>query len=345
MIMAYAKIAIKDCEPRNKFGLIPQTTIFSFGLAPYDGTSVDISTLDIKVVLTGGPTSVYQTMSFGNESPNIKITGDATGGYTVKLTLFPNFDTNLESGQRVDLYLKIKDSAGNPMTTYNCKYSVMLSDHYDALTYLLKDVMELTVDYEQGRINHDGTEVEFTYKYWDLASTPKVYKNSIPIVNGYTVDKQNGKIRFNSPLRHTDPVDVITADYKFGVFSENEMIAFLNQSVATYNGFRPMTTYGIGSMPIFADAAMTLGAAFFALQSIGIGFLNQQARVKWGEAEWKELMGQVETIKSKYQEQWNKLLEEKKYNLARPASIYEPSYTLPGGRSRFFRYMFKEGGS
>ena len=342
--MPYSSIVVKDLYPRSNMGFIATTTIFKFSLVPYNGTEVNLDSLDIKAICSGGTTSILQTMNFTKDSNGIKIKGDSTTGYNIEVSLFPQSQNNLESGQQVELYVKINDMAGVPMPTYRVVYRAMLADHYDALTYLLKDIMELNSDYEQGRISATGTEVDFTYKNWSLEQEPKVYKNTVPIVNGFTIDKQNGKLRFNSPLRHADPVDIINVDYIFGVFSQQELIGFLNQAVSVYNGYRPMTSYSVGGLPIFADAAMTIGAAFLALQSIGLGFLNQQARVKWGEAEWKELLGAVESRISKYEAKFKELCEEKKYNLARPAAIYVPEYTLPGGRSRFFRYMFKEGG-
>lgn len=342
--MAYASITVKDIFPRNRSGCIPTTTIFKFSVVPYNGAVVDIDSIEITAACSGGGNNYLHPMIFTKDSNGVKITGDSTTGYNVELKLFPNSQNNLESGQRVMIHLKAKDTAGVPMVTYRAAYNAMISDQYDALTYLLKDIMELTSDYEQGRLNHNGTEVDFTFKNWSLAQEPKIYKNMIPITTGFIVDIQSGKLKFNNPLRHTDPIDTINADYVFGVFSQEELISFLEQSVSIYNGFRPMTSYGVGSLPIFADAAMTIGAAFLALQSIRLGFFNQQARVKWGESDWKELVGVIEASIGKYEAKFKELSEEKRYNLARPAGIYVPEYTLPGGRSRFFRYMFKEGG-
>lgn len=331
-------------RPRTNLDCIPQTTIFNYDLAPYNGTQIDADSLAVNVILSGGPTGINQRFPLTKESTQIKLTGDSTSGYNIKIDLFPHFSQNLESNQRVEVRIAVKDTGGNSMRTFVAHYITMHLDHYDALCFLLRDIMDLPVDYEQGRINSNGTEVDFSYKNWSLISDPKIYKNNIPLTTGYTVDKTNGKLRFNTPIRHQDVIDVINVDYRFGVFSDEEIIGYIQQALATYNGFRPQTYHRISNTPQYADAAMTLGAAYYALQSVLLGFVNQQARVKWGETDWEKLTAMLEGIKSKYQDEFNKILEEKRYHLAASASIITPEFTLPGGRSRFFRYMFKEGG-
>ena len=343
--MAYANIVIKNPRPRTNLDCIAQTTVFSYDLAPFNGAEISIDSLQILVDLQGGATRMVQRVNLTKDSLGVQVSGDAVTGYNVKITLFPNFSQNVESGQTVFVRLNICDTAGNPMRTFSQRYRAVTLDYYDALSYLLKDIMELSSDYEQARMNHDGSEVNFTYKNWALTKDPRIYKNSIlldPI--NYSLDKINGKVRFSNPLRHGDPVDVINADYTFGVFSEEELIGFLNQAVATYNVYRPASTFRLTNLPQWGDSTAILGAAFYALQSIGLGFLNQQARVKWGEAEWKDVLGAADNVKNKYGDEFKALLEEKRFKLSGPASIIDPSYTLPGGRSRFFRYMYKEGG-
>jgi hypothetical protein len=42
-----------------------------------------------------------------------------------------------------------------------------------------------------------------------------------------------------------------------------------------------------------------------------------------------------------YKEDWEKLLEAKKVRLPNIKTIITPEYTIPGGRSRMFRYLYK----
>jgi hypothetical protein len=52
----------------------------------------------------------------------------------------------------------------------------------------------------------------------------------------------------------------------------------------------------------------------------------------------------METLKKNYEEEFTRLLEQKKFGrYPRTKAITVPEFTLPGGRSRWFRYMFGGG--
>jgi hypothetical protein len=46
-------------------------------------------------------------------------------------------------------------------------------------------------------------------------------------------------------------------------------------------------------------------------------------------------------IYDSYAEAWKSAKEEKKNRLYSIAAIVQPEFTLPGGRSRYFRYLYK----
>ena len=341
----YANIVVKNPLPRVNIDAIPASTIFSYDLAPYNNAEININTLVVKLYITGGGAqNMVQRLTFHYGHTALTVVGDALTGYNIKVDAFPNFELNFESEQSIEVRIEVEDSLGNVMRPFRTHYRTINFDQYDALSFLLKDVTEIQVQNEQGRINHDGTEVEFGYRPWALNKTPIIYKNGIQITSGYTIDKVNGKLLFSTPLRFGDPVDIITADYMFSVFTDLELIGYLNQALSTYNGWRPASRWRLSNAPPQADAAIILGAASYALQAIELGFINQQALIKWTEADVSKLTGPLQDVKEKYRQEFEKVLEEKRYQLAGTRTLVTSEYTLPGGRSRFFRNLFKDGG-
>ena len=84
------------------------------------------------------------------------------------------------------------------------------------------------------------------------------------------------------------------------------------------------------------------GAAANALQSLMFCLMFQKpATVFGGKDEAKEAFGNFESLKQNHEE----VFKEAKKTVKRsrwPAisSVIAPEYTLPGGRSRWFRYLF-----
>lgn len=345
--MAYATILVKNVTPRENDRAIPLTTIFSFDLVPYNGVTLDMSTFSVAVRISGGPTRITEHLTFTSASPQVTLssTGSTTVGYTIKIDCFTGYDTNFDDQQEIQLRIDVDDTDGNAMRQVRLEYRTVRRDQLDAFSDLLSEVTEISVYKEPGRLDSTGTIVNFTYKNWSPTFTPVVYKNSIIITSGYTINKLEGKITFSSALRHAEIVDLIEVDYKFSVFSESELISFMYAGLAYFNAAPRHTSYALSGAPASAQAAVLYGGAYNAINAVLWGFLNQQSRVKWGETEWKDLASILQSMRDSYKAEMDKILEFKKLRLPGISAVVGAEYSLPGSRSRFFRYLYKEGGN
>jgi hypothetical protein len=69
---------------------------------------------------------------------------------------------------------------------------------------------------------------------------------------------------------------------------------------------------------------------------------QQPAQVFGGTEEAGKAIANFETLKQNYEKDAEKLLEQKKLGpYPKSRMVVTPEFTLPGGRSRWFRYLFK----
>lgn len=348
--MAYANILIKNIFPRENNRSIPLDAIFKFDLVPFNGATLDMSTFSVAVRISGGPTAVTQNIIFAQGDSGLVLSGNDTDGYSVSLDVFSNFDVNFDDQQTIVLTINVSDAETipNPMRQVRLKYHTVRRDQLDAFKDLISEVTEISVYREQARINADGTVATFTYRNWNWDFDPVVYKNGLIMESGYSVDKLTGKITFDTALdtyQDSEVIDVIEADYKFSVFTDSELISFMYTALTYFNAAPRHSSYSLSSAPASAQAAILYGGAFNAINAILWGFLNQQSRVKWGETEWKDLQGMLQSMRDVYKGEMDKIIEYKKLRLPAIGAIAVPEYSLPGSRSRFFRYLYKEGGN
>lgn len=342
--MAYANILVRNIKPKHGSTSIALDSIISFELSSYNEDIIDLDTLSIKLEISStGQSKRYYLLN--SSSPQIKWSGDNISGYKFKIDMFPNSDLKFDEKSNVTILINVNNTDGLKMRQFSINYSTVRLDQLDALMDLLSEVMEVTVDRELGRIENENT-VSFTWNNWSTVEEPKIYLNDELLTDGYIIDRQKGVVVFENPLRTGNPTDRVEADYKHGVFSQAQLINFMEISMAEFNAQPRQTNFNIKNAPAYAQAAVILGGAYYAICAILMGLINQQSRVRWGDEQtWDKVQGILTTLKENYKTSVTKIYESKKIRLAQTAAIVTPEYTLPGSRSRFFRYLYKEGGS
>jgi len=72
---------------------------------------------------------------------------------------------------------------------------------------------------------------------------------------------------------------------------------------------------------------------------------QEPTKIFGGPERANQVFTQMDTLKKNYEDFLTKLLEQKKYQpyAGLTKTVTVPEYTLPGGRSRWFRYLFKGG--
>jgi hypothetical protein len=88
------------------------------------------------------------------------------------------------------------------------------------------------------------------------------------------------------------------------------------------------------------------GAAVDAIRGFILAMQFQEIQLILGNADAaSRVSGTLETLKKNYEEWWFKALDQKKlgpYKGLTRMSV-TPEFALPGGRSRWFRYLFSGG--
>ncbi len=209
------------------------------------------------------------------------------------------------------------------------------------LESLIGEPQRLPVYNEIGRWNITRDEASFSFPRWNQSAGALVYLNGDLQDSGFVVDWFRGKILFTQPLTQYDEV---TATYNFRWFEDNELDGFVEQGVNTYNIWPPQTTNTINSIEDRWIIAAEYSAAVMALRRFMFDILFQRpAKIFGGMDRADKIFGHMETLKKNYEDEANKLYEQKAkgpyVGLTRTVTV--PEFTLPGGRSRWFRYLFK----
>lgn len=211
-----------------------------------------------------------------------------------------------------------------------------------ALEHHIVCAQSIPIFFEQAQKSYDNAVYQFTFKNWNQTAGARVYRNEILVSSGVKIDYLNGKITFSNTLL---PQEQVNIDYNFRWFDDEALNRFLLNALQSLNNFAPHSGYNLENLPGRYTTVILYGAAKDALrQMMSCLQFQQPAMIFGGTENAQKAFSNFETLKQNYSNDWEKLIEEKKkgpYPTTR--MIVTPEYTLPGGRSRWFRYLFKGG--
>lgn len=186
-----------------------------------------------------------------------------------------------------------------------------------------------------------STIYNLAYKNWNIDYRPIVRLNTRIIDDGWHTDYE-GRIYLDGMLT---PEDSINVHYKFAYFSKEELLSFLQFGLHMMNSIPPASdSYtSLSSSPSLWNPGILLMAAITALKRLVFGLNWQEKMIIFGTPEQAQNAQQkFQELYSSYNELWmefGKNVKTKK--LPGIAQYVTPEYTMPGGRSRFFRYLYK----
>lgn len=204
----------------------------------------------------------------------------------------------------------------------------------------------IPVFHEIGRLNETLTTASFSFPRWNQPSGVRVFVNGNVTTSGFTVDYLKGEITFSSILSQYDEIQ---ASYTFRWFTDDELDTFIQQAVQIFNQYTPHTEYNISTLEAnYTRAGVTVvhQASVFVFRRIIFDLhLQEPAKVFGGMDRADKLMGSLNSLKENIEEDLTKLYEQKAKGpyLGLTKTVTVPEFTLPGGRSRWFRYLFKGG--
>lgn len=188
-----------------------------------------------------------------------------------------------------------------------------------------------------------STVYSLAYGNWNMEPRPIVRDNTRIVDDGWHAD-YDGKIYFDG-LRA--PEDSPNISYNFAYFSKEELLSFLTFGLKMMNSIPPAsTTYSSleGSPPDW-DPGILLMAAITALKRLIFGLNWQEKMIIFGDPESARNAQQMfQSLYQSYSELWTEFGKNvKTLKLPGIALSITPEFSLPGGRSRWFRYLFKTG--
>jgi hypothetical protein len=178
---------------------------------------------------------------------------------------------------------------------------------------------------------------------WNEDRIPIVRINNRIVEKGWRVD-YNGRIYFDILLT---PEDRVNVSYHFSLFSKEQLVSFLRMGLQMMNSTPPASTAfrGLDNVPMEWYGPIILYAAQLAFRRMILGLSFQEKQLVYGDPERAgTTYSWIQGLYSEYKEEFNAArTDAKTKKLPQISSIVIPSYTLPGGRSRWFRYLFRTG--
>ena len=181
------------------------------------------------------------------------------------------------------------------------------------------------------------------YRNWNQDPRPVMRINNRVVDDGWHAD-YDGKLYFDTLMA---PEDQIHVQYNFAYFSEEELLSFLRFGLNMMNSVPPASSSysSLEMAPREWDAGIILWAAITALKRLIFGLTFQEKRIIFGTPEEAQAAQQrYQDLYQSYNDLWIEFGKNVKTRRLPGMGIYvTPEYTLPGGRSRWFRYLFKTG--
>jgi len=198
------------------------------------------------------------------------------------------------------------------------------------------------------KVSNFSTIYDFAYKNWRRDPRPVLRLNNRIVDDGWYSD-YDGRIYIDGIMY---PEDSVNLKYQFSYFSDEEILGFLRFGLKMMNTVPPasVTYSSIAGMPSEWDAPVLLYAAVLALKRLVFGLNWQEKFVIFTRPDDPNSGQQaIQNFKDLYQDYstiWQEVKKDvKTRKLPQPGLLQyvTPEYTLPGGRSRWFRYLYKSG--
>lgn len=209
------------------------------------------------------------------------------------------------------------------------------------LEALIGYTQRIPIWHETVRFNRARTVGKLSFPRWNQSAGADVFMNGELIESGYSIDYWKGRITFSNPIGAFDEVWV---SYNFRWLTEEELDSFIEQGINEVNIYPPQTTYTVATIE---DRWLIVGLYAAAVNVIRRWLMDIQfaepPKIFGSLQRAQEVFANLESLKKNYEDDKNKLLEQKKYGpyVGLTKTVTVPEYTLPGGRSRWFRYLFK----
>lgn len=257
-----------------------------------------------------------------------------TGVYTVLIT-----GTVLGTPTAATQYLQVLAAGTSTSVTFSQRKVELMV----ALESYIGCAQHIPVYTELARRNKNYDQYQMTFPRWNLGNH-EVRLNGEIIDSGFAINYDTGTITFTAPLHVTDRVEVT---YNFRFFSQIDILRFLSDALGQINLEPPGTNFTLDTVPDSYVGVLMHGAAKNAIQALIFCLMFQEPSKVFGDPDRvQEIVGSLNTLKENHEKEFTADKKQiKKAVYPKIGVVVTPEYTLPGGRSRWFRYLFSTGGS
>ena len=137
----------------------------------------------------------------------------------------------------------------------------------------------------------------------------------------------------------TDKIDVT---YNFRFFSQEDLVGFLNDALAVFNIEPSGTGFTLENIPDLFLGIILHGAAANAIRALMFCIqFQKEATIFGGQDRAKDVFSNLNTLKENHEKTFeDNKVKAKRSRWPKISANVSPEFTLPGGRSRWFRYLF-----
>jgi hypothetical protein len=275
----------------------------------------------------------YYYFTVNNSSSFTATSGDVYSNNSCSFTVLQDFPQPNESTD-IPNYILSCTGTGNPLNSGDLVSQSGNPNSSDIIQYT--DVNK--------KVANLSTIYSFAYKNWNQDPAPIVRVNNRIRDDGWHLD-YDGKIYFDTNLT---PEDSINVYYNFSYFSRQELMSFLLLGLQMMNSVPPASTIytSLDVCPWEWEACILAYAAKTAMQRLIFGWSFQERKIIWGDTETAQQAAQLwQDLYKDYNEIFIEQSKNAKTKKLPGIALYvTPEYTLPGGRSRWFRYLYKANG-
>ena len=302
--------------------------------APIDVPDSSISIYGASGALIHGPVSMIHVTNgfyyYDYEIPNSL----PVATYTIRIT-----GTVAGIPSAITEYLKVVLAGTTTDVTLSSKQAELIA----ALEVYIRCAQRIPVFGEPARCSTASVDrFQFSWPRWNLTNA-EVKKNDEIITSGFTLDYDTGSLTFDSPLHQTDR---ITGSYNFRWFTQVDELRFLSDALGQMNiepgGYNNMT---LNTIPDSFVGILMMGAVKNALKEMIFCLQFQQPQTVFGGKEGvKDAIENFRSLKENNEKEFERDKKQmKKAVFPSIRVVSTPEFTLPGGRSRWFRYLYSTG--
>jgi hypothetical protein len=276
-------------------------------------------------------------------------------------------------------YYKVREMGGTGFTVMYSESQPISGDELltkSSLRFELMHLLNIPIYDEEVLFNGNRTKASVAFPYWNYAPRPEIritgasndgdtepmkflseYEPIYTTLSGtatssypdglmYKTDYQ-GNVHFikaDGTPQSIKSYDTVFASYNIKMFTGSHMNSALNLALQSVNSQPGSSKYtSVANAPFYYEPALVIGASYYLLRSLLVSLTSRQRRLLLEDPDAK-IVDDLRQSAQMYKEEFEKLLEKLPIaRLPRINSVVVPEFNMPGGRSRFFRYIWNLG--